>query len=315
MRRLAPVLFSALLGCGPAPVVEPPTPVTAEACLHDALCGFPMFSAHRGKCGLAPEPENTLAAYLECANAGVPMLEIDTRVTADGQVVLNHDADLERTTDVLTKFPGRTSVDQLTLAEIESLTVADPRCEVAAPDPQRCRITTLAALLDAAPTVTLFIDYKAGALQPFVDVVKAKNASRRILFFDGSLDVLAQVHAALPDAELMPRITSAAEGVALLDSTTLPIHWLHGDPGYVKDLAAAVSAKGVRVYADVWHLDAEYLIVETRPPEEQAAHVAATAVPKLKALVADGLLGVGTEYSGKMMPSLYPEGWGVTLTR
>jgi hypothetical protein len=31
--------------------------------------------------------------------------------------------------------------------------------------------------------------------------------------------------------------------------------------------------------------------------------------------VADGLSGVGTEYSGKMIPSLYPEGWGVTLTR
>lgn len=313
--RLAFPALVLLLACGPA---APPGPtrtvVTPEACLQDPACTWPMYSAHRGKCGLVQEPENTLAAYLACADAGVPMLEIDTQVSADGVVVLNHDSDLERTTDAETKFPGRTKVSELTLPELRTLVVTDPRCEGTAPDPLRCRLTTLGELLDAAPSVTLMIDYKSGPLEPFFTLVQEKAAQRRLLFFDGNLDVLTQVHAALPEVVLMPRITSADEGVALLDGTTLPIHWLHGDPGYVKDLAARVKDRGVRVYADVWHLDAEYLITETRPPEEQAAHVAATALPKLKVLIRDGLAGIGTEYAGPMAQALYADGWGVTVT-
>lgn len=310
---LAPALF--LVACGPASTPGPTrVEVSPETCLNDPACTWPMYSAHRGKCGLVQEPENTLAAYLACADAGVPMMEIDTQVSADGHVVLNHDSDLERTTDAEVKFPGRTAVKQLTLAELRTLVVTDPRCEGATPEPLRCRLTTLGELLDAAPAVALMIDYKSGALDPFFALVREKNAQRRLLFFDGNLDVLAQVHAALPEVALMPRITSADEGVALLDGTTLPIRWLHGDPGYVKDLAARVKDRGVRVYADIWHLDAEYLITETRPPEEQAAHVAATALPKLKALIRDGLAGIGTEYAGPMTRALYPDGWGVTVT-
>jgi hypothetical protein len=285
------------------------------ACLHDASCEFPFFAAHRGKCGDVQEPENTLASYLACADAGVMMVEVDIRVTADDQVVLNHDADLERTTDVEARFPGRTAVSQLTLAEIQSLVVKDSRCEGVSPDPLRCRVASLAELLDAPTELTFFIDYKAGALEPFFEVVRARDAARRVLFFDASLDVLAQVHAALPGAALMPRVSSADEALTLLDGTTLPIGWIHGDPLYVKELAPALRARGVRLYANVWHLDAEFLIVESKSPEEQAAHGKATVWPKLRAALRDGQLGFGTEYAAPMLRELYPEGWGVLPAR
>jgi hypothetical protein len=312
--RLPAVLPLSLLllcaGCAPA-TPPPPVPVTGEACLHDAQCGFALFAAHRGKCGDVQEPENSLAAYLACESAGVPLVEVDVRVTADGQVVLNHDSDYERTTDVAAKFPGRTAVSALTLAETKTLVVNDARCAGATPDSSRCRIITLGELIDAAPKLAFFIDYKAGALEPFFDAVRARCAERRVPFFDSSLHVLRAVHAALPAAALMPRVASTQEALTTLDTAGLPITWIHGDPPYVKELAPQLEARGVRLYANVWHLDAEFLIVEGKSPEEIAAHAERTVYPRLRALLADGLAGVGTEYSSPMARALYPAGWGL----
>jgi glycerophosphoryl diester phosphodiesterase len=58
----------------------------------------PAFAcAHRGLS--AEQPENTLAAFRAAADAGFRALEMDLRLTADGEVVVLHDAGLERTTD------------------------------------------------------------------------------------------------------------------------------------------------------------------------------------------------------------------------
>lgn len=49
---------------------------------------------HRGAAGLALE--NSTAAITKAVKLGVPQLEIDVRLTADGQLVLCHDPDLMR---------------------------------------------------------------------------------------------------------------------------------------------------------------------------------------------------------------------------
>jgi len=53
--------------------------------------------AHRGYASKAPE--NTLAAFDLAVEAGFRNLELDVRLSADGQAVVIHDASLERTTD------------------------------------------------------------------------------------------------------------------------------------------------------------------------------------------------------------------------
>lgn len=56
----------------------------------------PHLFGHRGASGEAPE--NTLPAF-ERAAAAVPFLEMDCHATRDGEIVICHDARLERTTD------------------------------------------------------------------------------------------------------------------------------------------------------------------------------------------------------------------------
>lgn len=65
----------------------------------------PLVIAHRGARSLAPE--ETLAAAKKALSLGADMWEFDVHTLGDGTVVLCHDATLERTTDVVQKFPNR----------------------------------------------------------------------------------------------------------------------------------------------------------------------------------------------------------------
>jgi glycerophosphoryl diester phosphodiesterase len=69
--------------------------------------------AHRG--ASAVEPENTLAAFARAIALGADMSELDVHLSADGHVVVMHNATVEATTD------GRGALRDLTLAEIKRL--------------------------------------------------------------------------------------------------------------------------------------------------------------------------------------------------
>ena len=68
---------------------------------------------HRGAAGHAPE--NTLASLETAAGLGVRWVEFDTKLTADGHVVVFHDDTLERTTG------GSGTVAETTLADLRAL--------------------------------------------------------------------------------------------------------------------------------------------------------------------------------------------------
>lgn len=69
-------------------------------------------SGHRGACGVPGVPENTLAAFRYAARAGAAAVELDVRWTRDQQMVVLHDATLDRTTE------GCGPVELLTLAAL-----------------------------------------------------------------------------------------------------------------------------------------------------------------------------------------------------
>ena len=63
--------------------------------------------AHRGARAFAPE--NTLAAFQKAKNLGCQMFEMDVRMSKDGELVVHHDEQLTRCTDVKAKFPDRST--------------------------------------------------------------------------------------------------------------------------------------------------------------------------------------------------------------
>ncbi|NLF67353.1 MAG: glycerophosphodiester phosphodiesterase [Chloroflexi bacterium] len=73
----------------------------------------PLIIGHRG--ASADAPENTLAAFGLAAELGADGVELDVRLSADGEVVVIHDATVERTTN------GRGRVRDLRTAELQAL--------------------------------------------------------------------------------------------------------------------------------------------------------------------------------------------------
>lgn len=65
--------------------------------------------AHRGARAFAPE--NTLVAFMKAKTFGCKMIEIDVRLSKDDQLIVHHDENLSRCTDVQAKFPGLTNYD------------------------------------------------------------------------------------------------------------------------------------------------------------------------------------------------------------
>ncbi|MEG0258503.1 MAG: glycerophosphodiester phosphodiesterase [Lysinibacillus sp.] len=73
----------------------------------------PIVLAHRGGAHLAPE--HTMPAFKLSAELGVDGFEIDIRLTKDEEILVFHDATVDRTTD------GSGSIADMTLEEIQTL--------------------------------------------------------------------------------------------------------------------------------------------------------------------------------------------------
>jgi len=70
-------------------------------------------AAHRG--WPVKYPENTLPGFEAAIALGVDQLETDIRISADGELILLHDATVDRTTD------GSGRADEMTLAQLKAL--------------------------------------------------------------------------------------------------------------------------------------------------------------------------------------------------
>lgn len=146
--------------------------------------GRPLVFAHRGGAALAPE--NTLDAFA-CAHAlGVDGFELDVRLSRDGEVVVIHDADVDRTTD------GTGRVETLTLADLQRLDAGArfvaPRDATLSQGVWRgrgARIPLLRHVLTQFPEELLIIELKGYDLplvERTVDVVRAAGAIGRVCF-------------------------------------------------------------------------------------------------------------------------------------
>jgi len=78
--------------------------------------------AHRGARAYAPE--NTLAAFSKAKQLGSQMIELDVRMSLDGQLMVFHDEHLLRCTDAVRQFPLRDCYDIAAFTEAE-LTALD----------------------------------------------------------------------------------------------------------------------------------------------------------------------------------------------
>lgn len=141
--------------------------------------GRPLVFAHRG--GARIGPENTLSAFERAHALGVDGFELDVRLSRDGEVMVIHDADVDRTTN------GSGKVSAMTSAELRALD-AGCRFKDSGDSPAAdgdTRIPLLRDVLARFPGEMLIIELKGAnpALPPRAfEIVREAGALNRVCF-------------------------------------------------------------------------------------------------------------------------------------
>ena len=152
----------------------------------------PGVIAHRGVASEAPE--NTLPAIARAIELGCAMAEIDLRYTADGEVVLIHDATVDRTTD------GTGRVADKTLPELRKLD-AGARSGAGL---RGTRIPTLREAVEMARgRIELYLDLKETDPRPVVRVVEQLGARSMVFYRPYTYVALQQILAETPQARVL----------------------------------------------------------------------------------------------------------------
>lgn len=118
--------------------------------------------AHRG--GAREAPENSLTAFRHAAKLGYRYFELDVRATSDGEVMVFHDATLNRVTD------GVGRISALPYSEVRKARISG-----------RDRVMRLQDLLEEFPDIKMNIDVKDDhTVEPFLELIDKLGAASRI---------------------------------------------------------------------------------------------------------------------------------------
>jgi len=157
-------------------------------------------------------PENTLVSFRRACDEGADALELDVHATSDGEIVVMHDATVERTTD------GSGAVRDLTMAEVARLDAGFRfSFDGGRTFPYRGQGVTvprLADLLAALPGVPLNIEIKQERPSIVAEVVALLRAARSQVVLAAELDtIMAEIRAVAPD---IPTSVAAGEVAAFV---------------------------------------------------------------------------------------------------
>ncbi|MBI4927269.1 MAG: glycerophosphodiester phosphodiesterase [Anaerolineae bacterium] len=136
-----------------------------------------LVIAHRGACAYAPE--NTLSAFRLAVEQGADAVELDAKLSADGEVMVIHDQTVDRTTD------GNGTVRRMTLGQLKSLDAGKFFSSKYTNEP----IPTLAEVFETVGQqilinveLTNYTSINDGLVEKVVDLVRRCQLEDRVMF-------------------------------------------------------------------------------------------------------------------------------------
>ena len=227
---------------------------------------WPVNIAHRGGAEIAPE--NTIEGFREGLRVGAGVLELDVHTTADGHVVVIHDATVDRTTN------STGAVREMTLVEVKRLDAGYRFTrDSGATFPYRgagIRIPTLEEVYDEFVDMPINVEIKGerpGIEEALWRIIEVAGGEDRTLVVSESTATIRRFREASGG-----RVATASSSVELISFWLLshlglslsfkpPFQALQGPetyhglrivtPGFVR----AAHERGLRV--DVWTIDSE----------------------------------------------------------
>ncbi|MCC6299178.1 MAG: glycerophosphodiester phosphodiesterase [Anaerolineales bacterium] len=140
----------------------------------------PLVIAHQGGDGVWPG--DTMFAFENAVHIGSDVLEMDAHITKDGQIVLMHDEEVDRTTD------GSGLIEEMTLAELKQLDAAyDWSNDEGKSFPYRgqgIQVPTLDEVFESFPNMRYVIEIKLTENpidKPLCDLIRKFNMQDKVL--------------------------------------------------------------------------------------------------------------------------------------
>ena len=158
----------------------------------------PLVIGHRGFSQFAPE--NTLASFSLALAAGVDLVELDYRQSADGQLVVIHDPELDRTTDAPMHWGSKhLKVENKTGLELRGLDAGswfDPKYAGA-------KVPLLSEALDLIqPHAITLLERKSGDVESLISLLRAKNQIGQVVVQSFDWRFLRALHERVPEQVL-----------------------------------------------------------------------------------------------------------------
>lgn len=225
----------------------------------------PLVFAHRG--GAHLRPENTFEAFDHAVAIGVDVLEIDLRVSRDGEFVVIHDSTVDRITN------GSGKVEDKSVAELKSLDAGYRfTSDNGTTFPFRGKGLTIPTLIEALErykgrNINIEVKPTTGENAPrFCSVLRGRIDTNRIVIASASGDFLYAFREACPEFTTSATFTEVLDFLARyklgVDSSYSPMMRFLQIPVGLRFLtvldggfAASARAKGLGIH--VWTINNE----------------------------------------------------------
>ncbi|PIU50950.1 hypothetical protein COS91_07015 [Candidatus Desantisbacteria bacterium CG07_land_8_20_14_0_80_39_15] len=146
---------------------------------------------HRGDCGHAPE--NTLASFRKALEIGVDGVELDTHSTKDGEIIVMHDENVDRTTD------GTGLIRDMTLDEIKKLDAGLKFNEEFKGE----KVPTLKEALQLLRGKWVFIEIKQQGIEPrVIEIVRSMGMVREVCIVSFHQDSVKRIKEVAPEIKI-----------------------------------------------------------------------------------------------------------------
>lgn len=158
----------------------------------------PLVIAHQGGDGIWPG--DTMYAFEKAVETGADVLEMDAHITKDGEIVLMHDEEVDRTTD------GTGLIEDLTLSELKQLDAAytwsNDKGKTFPYRGQGIQVPTLDELFQKFPQMRYVIEIKLTQNpidKPLCDLIREHNMQDQVMIASFHDEAMRSFRAICPE--------------------------------------------------------------------------------------------------------------------
>jgi glycerophosphoryl diester phosphodiesterase len=186
--------------------------------------------AHRGE--HLHHPENTVPAFQSAIDLGADFIEVDVRTTADGKLILSHDATVNRCTN------GHGEVARMTFDELRAL------------DAGGARMPSFSEVLDLARSneIGVYVDVKQASAKDLVSHIEERRMADRVVIYAG-LRLVKEIQELNPKLKVMPESTSVAVASNLIEQLH-PRVIAFSARDFTAEIISVVKQAKVEIYVD-----------------------------------------------------------------